>query len=512
MPNASGRTTSSWMATADVPAFEPLSGDARVDACVVGAGIAGMSTAYELARRGKSVLVIDDNPIGGGESGRTTGHLSDALDEQYYALEFTHGTKGARLAFESHRAAIDRIGEIARKEGIDCDYQRVDGYLIVAEGQSQDELDEELQACHRVGKTDVAFADRAPLPGFDSGRCLRHPGQGQFHILKYLNGLAGAIAKRGGRICTGTHVRKIHDGSPCRVETSDGHTVEADAVVAATCTPISDYMSMHTKIYPYRTYVVALRLPAGAVPTVQVWDTADPYHYARLQPVHGADGQHEYDLLIVGGEDHRTGSAQDMDVRLDRLESWTRTRYPEANAVEYRWSGQVFEPVDGLGFIGRDAGGKKNVYICTGDSGHGLTHGTIAGMLIPELIDGIDHPWATLYDPSRKSLRNLRTFAEENLDVAAKYADWLTGGDVAKVEQIEPGQGAVVREGLKKVAVYRDDAGNLHRLSAVCTHLQGIVRWNPLEKSWDCPCHGARYDVEGRVITGPALTGLEKVD
>lgn len=512
MPNASGSTTSTWMETADLPTFGPLDGDSRVDICVVGAGIAGLTVAYELSRRGKSVLVLDDNPIGGGESGRTTGHLSDMLDEGFHLLEFLQGAEGARLAFESHRAAIDRIEQIARDEKIDCDFERVDGYLFAAEGQSPDELEKELEACHRVGKSDVSPVDRAPIPGLDTGKALKHPGQGQFHVLKYLAGLAAAINRQGGRICTGTRVSKIDGGSPCRVETDGGATVEAGSVVVATNSPISDWVAIHTKQYPYRTYVVSLRVPAGSIPAAQFSDTADPYHYARIHPVRNPGGKAEFDLLIVGGEDHRVGEADDFDARFGRLEAWARERFPEAGEVEHRWSGQVLEPADGLAFIGKDPSGKQNVYIITGDSGHGLTHGTIAGTLIPDLILGVDNPWAKLYDPSRKSLRSLRTFAGENLNVAAQYADWLTGGEVASADEVAPGSGAVVREGLKKVAVYRDESGTLHRRSAVCTHLQGIVRWNDLEKSWDCPCHGARFDPKGRVLNGPAPMGLAEAD
>jgi Rieske Fe-S protein len=214
-------------------------------------------------------------------------------------------------------------------------------------------------------------------------------------------------------------------------------------------------------------------------------------------------------VLIVGGEDHKTGQADDADERFSRLEAWTRERFPQVQAFEFRWSGQVMEPVDSLALIGRNPLDSDNVYIATGDSGNGMTHGTIAGMLITDLIAGRANPWADLYDPSRKSLGAISEFARENLNVAAQYADVVTPGDVEDTGQIAPGKGAIVRRGLKKVAVYRDPDGALHERSAVCTHLGCIVRWNSLEKTWDCPCHGSRFQTDGHVVNGPANSRLE---
>ena len=506
MPSDSGRTTSNWMETASVPGFPPLIGDANAEVCVVGAGIAGLSTAYELVQRGRSVIVLDDNPIGGGESGRTTGHLSDALDEGYVALEWLHGAEGARLAFESHRDAIDHIEAVAREEGIACDFDRVDGYLFAPEGESDAVLDRELDACHRVGKRDVTPVDGMPAEGLRGRRALKHPGQGQFHVLTYLAGIAEAIVRGGGRICTGTHVEGIEGGPSCTVTTADGHTVTSKAVVVASNSPINDRVAVHTKLYPYRSYVVALELPTGAMALAQYWDTSDPYHYARIQR-----GE-ESDLLIVGGEDHKVGQADDAEDRFGRLEAWGRSIAPGAGPVKYRWSGQIMEPADGLAYIGADPAGAENVYIVTGDSGHGLTHGVIASRMLPELIAVGDHPWAMLYEPSRQSLRSLPTFASENANVASQYAAYLTGGDVDSPAEIAPGQGAIVREGLNKVAIYRDPDGNYHRRSAVCPHLGGIVRWNSAEKTWDCPCHGARYDALGKVVNGPSPVDLSPAD
>jgi glycine/D-amino acid oxidase-like deaminating enzyme/nitrite reductase/ring-hydroxylating ferredoxin subunit len=501
MKRGSGTTASVWMGTADVPSRPALAKDITADVCVVGAGIAGLTTAYLLADEGRSVVVLDDGAIAGGETSRTTAHLVNALDDRYFEIESMHGEKGARLAAESHTAAIDRIEAIVAKENIDCEFERLDGYLFVPPGDSTDVLDKELEATHRSGLTQVERVSRAPLESFDTGSCLRFPRQAQFHPLKYLDALAQAIEKKGGRIFNRTHAEAFKDGTPGQVTMKGGPVVSAGAIVVATNTPVNDWVAIHTKQAAYRTYVIGMRVPKGSVTKALYWDTPDPYHYVRLQDA----GKHE--VLIVGGEDHKTGQADDADERFDRLEGWTRERFPAAEEVEFHWSGQIMEPIDSLAFIGRNPG-DKNIYVVTGDSGNGMTHGTIAGILLTDLIQGRENEWETLYDPSRISLKAAPEFAKENLNVAAQYGDYATAGDVDRVREIAAGTGALIRQGLKKVAVYRDSHGELHQCSAICPHLGCIVDWNSAEKTWDCPCHGSRFDPYGTVLNGPANTGL----
>lgn len=491
-----------WPATAGWVDLPALDRDSQADVCVVGAGIAGMSVAYRLALEGRSVIVIDDGAVASGETHRSTAHLSNALDDRYYEIERLHGARGAKLAAKSHSAAIDTIEEIVGREGIECDFRRLDGYLFLAPEDSEDILARELAAAQRA-ELDVEHVARVPLDFYNFGRALRFRHQGQFHPLKYVNGLAAAVKRLGGSLYGKTHAARIEGGKRPLVETETRLTIRADAVVVATNTPVNDRVIMHTKQAPYRTYVVAARVPAGAVPPMLLWDTPDPYHYVRLQP---ADESHEY--LIVGGEDHKTGQASDHDARFAALEGWTRKRFPMVEDVPLRWSGQVMEPSDGMAFIGRNPG-EENVYIVTGDSGNGMTHGTIAGILIPDLIAGRTNSWETLYDPARKSVRAALEFTKENLNVAAQYADHVTPGDVSSVEEVRPGHGAVVRQGFRQIAVFRDESGTLHEHSALCTHLGCIVAWNATEQSWDCPCHGSRFHpTDGHVLNGPAITGL----
>lgn len=511
MTTDSGQTTSVWMNTA-VPELPPLTGDIRSTVCVVGAGIAGMTTAYLLARAGRAVVVIDDGPIGGGETGRTTAHITAALDDGYSEIEKMHGEGGALIAAESHSAAINRIESIVALEDIDCDFQRVDGYLFLGEGSKKEVLERELRAAQRAGLADVEIVERTPLESFDTGPALRFPRQAQFHPLKYLNGLARAIIRDGGKIYCGTHAEKIEDGEPGRVTTSTGHVIAADEIVVATNTPVNDWVIIHTKQAAYRTFVIGARIPRGSVPHGLFWDTSDPYYYIRVHEAENSSGtREEHDILIIGGEDHKTGQADDADERFLNLEGWARTRFPMITQVEYRWSGQVMEPVDYMGFIGKNPGNDEHIYIATGDSGNGMTHGTIAGILLTDLILGRKNHWVPLYDPARISLRATPEFARENLNVARQYTDYLDGSDVSDVAQIQPGTGAVLSHGKKKVAAYRDEAGELHQCSAICTHLYCIVNWNSAEKSWDCPCHGSRFDPYGKVLNGPAIVGLQPV-
>lgn len=489
----------------DKPLFTSISQNMSCDVCVVGAGIAGLTVAYMLLRAGQKVIVLDRERLGLGETGLTTAHLSNALDDKYFNLERLHGSEGAKFAAESHSAAIDLIETIQNEEGIECEFKRTDGYLFLSPTESVDELTRELAAAHRAGLRDVRLLPKAPVLFFDSGPCLQFSNQAQFHPLKYIDGLADAIKRKGGQIYTHSEVVEVKGGHPAYVKTSQGITVECEAVVVATNTPVNNKVIIHTKNSAYRTYVVGVRMEPEMVNPVLLWDTADPYHYVRFvkEPITGED------ILLVGGEDHRTGQDTHEEKHFANLLDWIQSRLNIEGRAVTRWSGQIMEPVDGMAYIGRNPGDKDNVYVVTGDSGHGMTHGTIAGLLLPDLILNRANPWATLYDPSRLHFRSLSKFMKEAVESTVPYGDWLSEGDVTSSQQIEMGEGAVVRDGLSKVAVYKDEVGRLHTCSAVCPHLGGIVRWNSAEKTWDCPCHGSRYDRYGQVINGPANKQLE---
>lgn len=498
-----GGTDSPWRLPDATPQLSALDVDVQTDVCVVGAGISGVTTAYLLAREGRSVVVLDDGPIGGGETGRTTAHLSNAFDDRYYELERIFGERGSRLVAESHTAAIDRIEQIVREEQIGCNFERLDGYLFVPPDCPQEVLQREIEAAQRAGVNGVEWVDCAPINDFDTGRCLRFPDQAQFSPLKYLDGLVRAVLRDGGRVHTGTHVAEMRGGRPARITTSNGRVVTAAAaVVVATNTPINDSIILSTRQSKYRSYVIGAYVPRGSVTKALFWDTADPYHYVRLQCA-GAD-DNDQDLLIVGGEDARVGEHDNGDERFAELYRWTRKRFPMIGRIEFCWSGHIVEPTDGVAFIGRMPLAEPNVFVVTGDSGQGMTHGTIAGMLLTDLIQGRPNEWAGLYDPSRLTSIATVNFLSESLTVTAHYTDWLTGGQIDSVDKIKPDNGCILRRGITKIAAYRDERGVLHERQAICTHLGCVVSWNSTEQSWDCPCHGSRFDKFGGVINGPA--------
>lgn len=484
---------------------EAPSTSTSADVCVVGAGIAGLSTAHALLREGRSVVVLDAAAPGSGETARTTAHLVTALDRGWRRIVDVHGAKRARLAAESHARAIDHIEHVARQEGIACDFERVDGYLLAGERGDPAELDGELEAAREAEVAGVEKVGAAPAIAL-AGPCLRYPRQGQFHPLRYVDGLRRAVTTRGGRIFRNARATRVSGDAPLWVELADGPPIRADAVVIATNTPFNYVVATHTKQAPYRSYAIAIEV-AWSLPPTLWWDLEDPFHYVRTyQPREGGR-----QLAIVGGEDHKTGQAEgDPADRWERLESWARRNVPGLGAVADRWSGQVVESMDGLGFIGRVERGRE-VFVVTGDSGNGMTHGTIAALLLPDLIQGRPHPWADVYDPTRLRLKALGRFAQENLNVAAKYADYLTRGTATEAA-IARNAGAVIRRGLAPVAVYRDADGGVHELSAVCPHLGCIVAWNAAERTWDCPCHGSVFAATGEVRHGPAARGLAPID
>jgi glycine/D-amino acid oxidase-like deaminating enzyme len=410
----SGFTGSAWFSGLKIPLrFNKLTGNLSTDVVIVGSGIAGMTTAYLLSKAGKKVALLDDGFIASGETGRTTAHITHALDDRYYNLEKKHGRAGSRLAAESHTAAINLIEKIINTERINCDFERLDGYLFLDPTDDKGSLDKELLAIHNAGIQNAKLMEELPVLHRDMGPCICFPNQAQFQPLFYLAGLAKAlVSKYKVNIFTETHAQEIKcEEEKGVVTTSDGIKITASYIVLATNAPIVDKISkIYDKQQAYRTYAIAANIPRNSIPKGLYWDTGNqkskesvkPYHYVRTQKCEEDDN---YDLLIVGGEDHKTGSIKDkkqFEKRFERLDNWTRNRFHVKGPILYSWSGQVMEPADGLAFIGINPGPDKNVFIATGDSGNGITHGTIAGMILSDQILGKKNPWTDLYDPSRK--------------------------------------------------------------------------------------------------------------
>lgn len=505
-PHHPGESISFWSHDETMPKFDPLAHDLRTEVCVVGGGIAGLTTAYLLMKQGKKVCLLEGFEIASGQTNRTSAHISNVLGTRLYELERYHGVNGPYMVLQSHREAIQKIEDIIFNEKIDCDFEYVDGYLFADDEQTDEVLDREFEFCLRAGISDVQSVTSLPLPHFKMTSALRFPKQAQFHPLKYLKRMTEILQQGGIDIFTHTMVRDVSGGKTAIVKTRSGFTVHCQSVVVATHSPINDLLAIHTKQYAYRSYVMCFRISAEHVKKALYWDVKDPYHYLRFgEDEHGP-------FLIAGGEDHKTGQVIHPDQCYLELETWVRQKIPFAQEILYRWSGQIMESMDGLGFLGHNPADRNNVYVITGDSGNGITHSTLGAMIVTDQIMERENLWAALYNPSRISWWAMPTYIQENSNVAAQYVDWLTPKASASAEDIAEGEGDVYRDGAQMVAAYKDEAGNTYLFSAACPHLGGIVCWNSTEKSWDCPCHGSRFDCYGKVIEGPTSQDLRKIE
>lgn len=492
-----------WFEDAVISKFSKLSGDITVDVCVVGAGITGLTTADLLKKAGKSVAVIDAGRVGSGETGHTSAHLTEVLDLDFRDLISKFGKEAAELAAQSSRRAIDRIEDTIIGKQIQCGFRRVTGWQYTEKESEIKEIEDEAEAAQKIG---IAAELVSELPYSKKiARGIRFDNQAQLQPIAYLAALAKSIDGGGSFIFEETRMTEIVDGEPCVIKTENG-TITAADVVMATNVPSANRLLLQTKIASYRTYVIAApiesRLEAGHL----FWDIDDPYHYVRSVEMNGKN------YLLIGGEDHKTGQDEHTSTHYENLESWARERF-EIGEVTYRWSGQVVEPIDGLPFIGKNSM-SDNIFVATGFSGNGLTFGTIAGLLISDLILGIENPWADLYDPTRiKPFAGLKQFVSENIDYPSHFvADRLSTPEEFSLDLLRENQGAVVNIGGKKVAAYRDPEGELTVLSPACPHMGCHVHWNEVEVSWDCPCHGARFGPKGKMINGPAVQDLAKTD
>lgn len=501
-----GESVSVWFDKAYMPACPTLDKDFKADVCIVGGGIAGLTTAYLLMKEGKTVCVLESDELASGQSGKTTAHFVNALDDRFFNLERFHGEEGLKLAINSHSAAIRKVEDIVKRENIDCEMKKLSGYLFSLDDKDKDVLEKEYEAAHKAGLVDVQRLAFSPFHNFNIGPSLHFPKQMQLHPIKYLSALADKIIEGGGHIFTQSHVLEVHGGDNAFVKTKNHHVVYCNSIVVATNTPINDMFAIHTKQAAYRTYVMGFNILKGSFPDILLWDTLDPYHYVRVE--HTPDS----DILIIGGEDHKTGQENHPETCYQKLESWSRVHFPFLGEVVHKWSGQVMEPVDGLAYLGKNPMDDDNVYVITGDSGNGMTHSTIGAMLITDQIMGRENPWEKLYSPSRVSLRATKEYLRENLNVAVQYADWLDPKFKNNLETLEKDSGVVFRKGGRMMAAYKNEDGVVEYMSAACPHLSGIVNWNNAEKSWDCPCHGSRFDCHGKVIEGPAISGLKAVE
>lgn len=507
----------------EYPQFPTLTDDLTTDVCVIGSGIAGVSIAYELVSRGVRVVMLEARSVVAGESGRTSGHLTSALDDGYTEIKKKHGHKGAKIAADSHSWALNRVGEISKKLGIECEYRHLPAYELSQYARNdrrhEDEvkgLKEEVETAKSLGMN-VVFEEGFAVRGWNGKPDQRDAAifkdQATFHPTKYLVGVLKWLEKQPNFQCfTHTRAKEIQEqsndifGKLVKIETEKGQTITTNFAVEATNVPLQR-LSVIAEMEYDRTYCIAIRVPKGSIEDCLIYDEAEEYKYVRFTCCDDKD-----DYLVVGGCDHKVGQ-ENPSGRFEELEIWVRERFPQAGKVDYRWSGQIYEPVDFMGFIGKNQG-QQNIYIVTGDSGDGLTHGVIAGRLIADEIQGAPNPWSELYNPSRalSIAQSLPQMLGHDVQINTQYKRYLQS-DIDDIEDLAVGEGGMLNsKTAQPVAVYKDELGRVHEFSAVCPHLKGVICWNHVEKTWDCPVHGSRFSKEGIVLEGPANRNLDPVN
>ena len=487
-----------WSATAEADGFPALEGDLDVDVAVVGAGITGVTVAYLLRREGKSVALLEMRRIGLGTTGNTTAKLTVGHGLVYAKLSSAHGPDAARLYAESNREAISQMEALAAELGIECDWEPASNYVYTESSGRLDELEKELEATRSAGilaemtrETDLPF----PVAG-----AIRVDEQAQFHPLKYLAGLVVRIPGDGSHVFEQTRATGVKSGETAIVETSSGR-VRARHVVVATQLPFLDRGFFFAKAHPQKSFAVSAEVAEARAPRGMYISIDEPTRSIRTAP--SGDGSRH---LIVGGESRRPGDEQGDEDAYRALDEFMRAEFGVAS--ELHWSAHDYIPADGLPYIGRLRHGNERLHVATGFAKWGLTKGMIAAQMITDAIVGRSNPWAALYDTGRWTPRaSAKSLATENGRVARRFvADRIRPRSSGK--NLAPGEGAVVRVGLRHQAVYRDESGNTHALSARCPHLGCLVAWSEADKTWECPCHGSRFTAEGHLLQGPATTGL----
>ena len=484
-----GRHRSLWLETPG-PERPPLEGDTHVDVAVVGAGITGMTAALQLARAGRTVAVVDQHVVAGGTTGHSTAKVTSQHGRAYHLLRLAHGRDAARRYGQAMEWAKEHIAG----QGVECGFRRRAAYLYGSASWQRPLLEREAEAAAQAGLP-AEFVETTPLP-FDVDGAVRFDDQAEFDPRAYVLGLARLLEEAGGTIYEHTRAKQVHEGEPCRVETDRG-TVIADDVVVATLMPFLDRGGFFARAYANRSYVVTAKL-GEPPPDGMFINAGSPTRSLRA---HG-------DLLLVGGEGHHVGSGKAQPERYEALIEFAR-RHWDVRSIEHRWSSQDYSPDDLIPYAGRLHLRSQHVYVATGLKKWGITAGTAAAAIVADAILERENDWASLFSSTRVRVQEAPRFLIENTRVGVHFfADRLKQRGTRPIEDLTPGEGAIVNAGGEKVAGYRDDEGGLHAVSSRCTHLGCQVVWNAAERTWDCPCHASRFDVDGDVLNGPAVDPL----
>lgn len=497
------QTQSPWQSNSmSVPVKSGSDFQQTFDVLIVGAGITGLTTALLLQKAGQQCIVVESGNVGFGTTGGTSAHLNTFFDATYPEIESDFSEDAAHLVADSGKEAFDLITSLIDEYQINCDFEYKEAYLYSENEKESKQLTEILESSKRAGLTvSESNTNDLQIP-FD--KAIRFEEQGQFHPLKYIEAIAKAFVELGGIILDHTFVSDSIHREGLNITTAGGNILKSVHLVYATHIP-PGITSFSFRCSPYRSYVLGATLKNGNYPKALVYDMQEPYHYFRT---HEIDGQK---YLIAGGEDHKTGH-DDPEKAFENLESYLRQHF-EVEEVKYKWSSQYYIPVDGLPYIGNLNSKDDHQYIATGFNGNGMSFGTLSAQIISDLILGNSNKYAQLYSPSRlKPVAGFSEFIKENADVAYHFvADRFSAEELESLSQLANGEGKIAELEGKKMAVYKDEDGNISALSPVCTHAGCIVSFNAAEKSWDCPCHGGRFDVSGKVISGPPREELNQI-
>lgn len=498
--NLEGQHKPIWFDTTSETEYGSLDGRLRVDTAVVGGGIAGVTTAFELQKAGQSVALLDRSSILRSVTGHTTAKIT-SLHGLIYAHLCDHvGHRHAQQYAEANEAAIDRIETIVQKQDIDCGFTRTPAYTYVESEDSRSKIRDEVEAARTLGLP-ATYVESTELP-YAVEAAVKFADQARFQPRKYLLELARRIPGTDSHIFEETTVQDISDGTPCHVQTNRG-TVIASDVVIATHFPIRDPALYFTRLSPKRSYVVGAQLAADP-PEGMYYDPEEPYFSVRPHPVD------DESMVLIGGQNHRTGHGDSTREHYRRLEQQARERF-NVESIEYRWATQDYVAIDRVPFVGRIAPQMGHLYVATGFGGWGMTNGTAAGRLLSDLILDRENPYRSVYQPTRFQLRGAtgRLLSHNTHAVTRLIGDRIESHPRLDRLQLDLGEAAVVTTQDGPVAIYRDDTGKRHAVSAVCPHMGCLVSWNDGEQSWDCPCHGSRFDIDGTVLDTPAVTDLE---
>ena len=478
-------------------------GNNKFDVLIVGGGITGITTALQLQKSGLQCLVTEAHNLCFGTTGGTTAHLNTFLDTPYNEIEKKFGEEGAKLIAKATNQALDLYHSNVEECNIDCGYEHKDGYLYSQDEKQTEELNSIFEASKKAG-VDVAYIDRIPVP-IEFEKAIVYHDQANLHPSRYVYALAKLFEERGGVILQNCLVKDFKGDTVLDVETSLG-TFHTRTLIWATHIPPGVNL-LHFRCAPYRSYAMAITLNDEAYPDGLAYDMYDPYHYYRTQIVDGKP------YLIAGGEDHKTAHEDNTEGCFNRLEAYIR-KYFDVKEVGFKWSSQYFEPADGLAYIGHLPGNPDNVLVATGYGGNGMTYSHIAAITLTELITKSESEYAKLFNPDRiKPIAGFANFVKENVDVVKEFiGKRLSKEKLKDLTDIAPGDAKVVKYEGKSLALYKDEDGELHAVSPICPHAKCSVGWNNAEKSWDCPCHGSRFAIDGEVLTGPAREGLEIVE